>query len=110
MTDQQARTNGLIAVFAGALQIVFTLQVRFVTATEYDPAILVWMGLGLDALMAVFLGAMAVQFAAAPAGTPWRAIGLPMATLAAALSLVQLGIRFTSDDGWWTGRLTYAPT
>jgi hypothetical protein len=108
MTEQLAKTNGITALVAGLLQIVTTFQALFVTASEYDPSTAVWMGLGLDALMAVACAAIFVQFLNTPATTPWRGIGLPMAGLASVLSLIQVGLRFSSDHGWWTGHLRHA--
>lgn len=108
MTEQQAKTNGIVALVAGLLQIVTTIQAVFVTASEYGPSSAVWLGFGLDALMMVAFAAIFLQFLKTPEGIPWRSVGLPMAGLAAVLSFVQVAIRFTSEHAWWTGHLNYA--
>jgi hypothetical protein len=108
MTDQLARTNGITAIVACLLQVVTTFEALFVTASEYDPASMVWLSLALDAGLFVATAAIFVQFLGSPPATPWRALALPLTAVACVLSLLQVVIRFTSDHGWWTGHLNYA--
>jgi hypothetical protein len=105
---KQAQSNQYVVLFMGLVLLFGAFNAVMVTADEYGPASLVWLYLGLDALMTVLLPFLMVQVAksAPPSGLKVAAMLLGVAGILA--GLVKLAARFSSDHGWWTGHFTYA--
>lgn len=105
---RQMKTNQYVVLFMSAVLIFGAVNAVVVTASEYDPATLVWMHFGLDLVMTVLLTVLltAVARGAEPGGLKTAAMVLgPLGVLA---GLVKLAARFSSDAGWWTGHFHYA--
>jgi hypothetical protein len=105
---KQAQSNQYVVLFMGLVLLFGAFNAVMVTADEYGPASLVWLYLGLDALMTVLLPILMVQVAksAPPSGMKTLAMVVGVAGILA--GLVKLAARFSSDHGWWTGHFTYA--
>jgi hypothetical protein len=105
---QQMKTNQYVVIGMSAVLLFGAFNAIMVTADEYDPATLVWMHLGIDALMTVLLPVLLMQIskAAEPSGLKTAAMLLGVVGLVA--GVVKLAARFSSDHGWWTGHFTYA--
>jgi hypothetical protein len=105
---KQAQSNLYVVLFMGIVLVFGAFNAVMITADEYGPASLVWLYLGLDALMTVLLPILMVQVAksAPPSGLKTAAMLVGVAGVIA--GLVKLAARFSSDHGWWTGHFTYA--
>ncbi|CAN1492007.1 hypothetical protein MCELHM10_00233 [Paracoccaceae bacterium] len=105
---KQMKTNQTVVIFMSVVLLFGAVNAVMITADEYDPSTLVWMHLGLDAVMTVLLLVLLVQVgkAAAPGGLKTLALVVGAAGFVA--GLVKLAARFSSDHGWWTGHFSYA--
>ena len=105
---KQMKQNQYAVIFMSAVLLFGAFNAVMVTADEYDPEGYVWFNVALDAVMTgltVILLA-AIARGADSGGLKGAAILCGLVGLAA--GLVKLGIRFSSDHGWWTGHLNYA--
>ena len=104
---KQMKTNQYVVIGMSIVLIFGAFTAVTVTADEYDPEILVWMHLAIDAAMTAILPILLVQVirGAEPGGLKALAVLVGIAGVAA--GLVKLAARFSSDAGWWTGHFTY---
>jgi hypothetical protein len=105
---KQMKTNQYAVIFMSVVLLFGAFNAVMVTADEYGPATLVWMGLGLDAVMTVLLLILLVQVGkgAEPGGL--KTLALILGAVGFVAGLVKLAARFSSDHGWWTGHFNYA--
>lgn len=100
--------NRYVVLFISAVLMFGAFNAVMITGDEYDPEMLVWMNLGLDIAMTICLVALlSIVLTRAPRdGLTGLSVLVGLAGLAA--GIVKIGVRFTSDHGWWTGHYTYA--
>lgn len=105
---KQMKQNQYAVIFMGAVLLFGAFNAVVGTADEYDPAGYVWFNVALDAAMTALTVILlaAILRGAEAGGLKVAAILFGLVGLAA--GLVKLGVRFSSEHGWWTGHLTYA--
>ena len=110
MTDpaKQMKTNQYVMIFMGAVLVFGALSAVMITANEYGPATLVWLYLGLDALMTVLMLVLLVQVGKGAEASGLKTLAMGVGVVGVVAGLVKLGARFSSEDGWWTGHYSYA--
>jgi hypothetical protein len=105
---KQAQSNQYVVLFMGLVLLFGAFNAVMVTADEYGPASLVWLYLGLDALMTVLLPILMVQVAKSAPPSGLKTVAMLLGVAGVIAGLVKLAARFSSDHGWWTGHFTYA--
>jgi hypothetical protein len=106
--ESRARSNMIVLIAMGAVQLFGAFQAVMVTASEYDPATIVWMNIGLDSLLTLMSAILLMAvLGSAPSGG-LKALAVLAGALGIVAGLVKLGARFAGDDGWWTGHYSYA--
>jgi hypothetical protein len=105
---KQAQTNQYVVLFMGIALLFGAFNAVMITADEYGPASLVWLYLGLDALMTVLLPILMVQVAKSAPPSGLKTVAMLLGVAGVIAGLVKLAARFSSDHGWWTGHFTYA--
>jgi hypothetical protein len=105
---KQAQTNQYVVLFKGIALLFGAFNAVMITADEYGPASLVWLYLGLDALMTVLLPILMVQVAKSAPPSGLKTVAMLLGVAGVIAGLVKLAARFSSDHGWWTGHFTYA--
>jgi uncharacterized membrane protein YgdD (TMEM256/DUF423 family) len=58
---KQMKANQYVTIFMGAVLLFGAFGAVMITADEYDPATLVWMHIGLDAIMTSVIAVLLVQ-------------------------------------------------
>ena len=106
MTDPDiAKREQTVAFFAAIVLAFGATRAVFVSASEYDPEALLWLWLAIDVAMTALCGIFLFDLQKGPPGTR-RKLALIAAALGLVAGLIKIGVRFSSDHGWWTGHLT----
>ncbi|HVF72603.1 MAG TPA: hypothetical protein VM940_13425 [Chthoniobacterales bacterium] len=107
-TDNTPLPRGAKGFFFLAIYLILTFLYRvLVTAHEYDSVAVVYMSIGLD--LAMIAGLILGKIAISRQITAHQRRGLVTIVFVVALlaGVGLLGLRITSDAGWWTGHLRY---
>jgi hypothetical protein len=106
--ESRAKSNMYVLIAMCAVLLFGAFQAVMVTANEYDPSTIVWMNVGLDALLTLMAVILLLAVASgAPAGG-LKTLAMIAGVVAILAGLTKLGARFTGDDGWWTGHYSYS--
>jgi hypothetical protein len=105
---KQAQTNQYVVLFMGVVLLFGAFNAVMITASEYDPQTLVFMHLGIDALMTVLLPILLVQVGREAPPSGLKTAAMVLGTVGVVAGLVKLAARFSSDHGWWTGHFSYS--
>ena len=97
---KQMKTNQTVVIFMSVVLLFGAFNAVMITADEYDPATLVWMNLGLDAVMTVLLLVLLVQVGKGAGSGGLKALALVLGSVGFVAGLVKLAARFSSDHGW----------
>lgn len=105
---KQMKTNQLVVIFMSAVLLFGAWNAVMITADEYGPETLVWMYLGLDAVITILLLVLLVQVGKGAKAGGLKTLALILGAVGFVAGLVKLAARFSSDHGWWTGHFSYA--
>lgn len=102
-----AKQNAWVLICMAAVLAFGAAQAIFVTAQEYDPAILVWMHFGLDVAMTLLSVILLIVLARSSGQEGPRGLAILAGLVGIVAGAIRIAARFTSDHGWWTGHFNY---
>ncbi|MGL4319584.1 MAG: hypothetical protein ACRCS3_01850 [Paracoccaceae bacterium] len=106
--ESRAKSNMIVLIAMGAVQLFGAFQAVMVTANEYDPSTIVWMNIGLDSLLTLMSGILLMAVLGNTPSGGLKPLAVVAGIVGVVAGLVKLGPRFMGDDGWWTGHYSYA--
>jgi hypothetical protein len=101
--DADNKAIPVLAAVLGAYMVWSAWQALTVAAGEFPMSPGHYLEMAIDLGMTLVLGGLVVTLFRAPLTAP-RLGAIVLAAAGLLGGLVQLGIRFTSDHGWWTGQ------
>ncbi len=105
---KQMKQNQYVVMFMAAVLLFGAFNAVMVTADEYEPAGYVWFKVALDAAMTALTVILLATILRGAESGGLKVAAVLIGVVGLAAGLVKLGVRFTSDHGWWTGHLNYA--